>query len=114
MKESLPGVRLGRLAAGAREDRVELPELLVIQLDLERAQAAVQLLDRARPDDRGGDNRVVQQPGQRDIGGLLAQLAAEALVGFQLGAILLDILLRLLARSPAGVGLLERAAQQPA
>ena len=33
---------------------------------------------------------LLQQPGQRDVGGLLAQLAAEAFVGLQLAAVLLD------------------------
>src|SRR5690242_11186621 len=98
-----PRVGLGRLAAGPGPDLVEPIGLLVAQLDLERAQAAGQLLERARPDDRRGHHRVAQQPGQRYVGRLLAQLAAERLVGLQLVSVLLDALLRLLTRAPPGV-----------
>ena len=79
LRTALPGVGLGCLAAGAGPDLVELRQRGIRQLDLERPQAAGQLLDRARPDDRRGDDRVVQQPGQRDIGGLLAQARGRSL-----------------------------------
>jgi len=45
----------------------------------------------------------VEQPGQGNVDGLLAEFLAE----------LLDIFLRLLARSLTRVGFLERAAQEP-
>ena len=84
-----PGVVLGcRLVAG--EDLVELGEGLVVELDLERAQRPVELLDRARADDRGGDGGPGQQPGQADVGGLLAELVAQVLVGLDLRAVLLE------------------------
>jgi hypothetical protein len=38
-----------------------------------------------RPDDRLGDNLLVQQPGQRHVGRLLAQSAAQVLVDRDLG-----------------------------
>src|SRR3954452_2188579 len=78
-----PGVRLGRRATWPGEDLVEAGQRLVVQVDLEGTQRAVQLLDRARPDDRGGDDRLVQQPGDPDVCGVLAELVAIGLVDLQ-------------------------------
>src|SRR5205823_6116899 len=73
-----------------------------------------QLLHRARPDDRRGDGGVGEQPGERDVGGRLAELAAEGLVRLELRAVPLDALLQPFARPAALLRLLERAAEQAA
>src|SRR5215204_1466908 len=104
----LPGVGLGGFSAGPGPDLVEPPESLVREGYLQGPQAPGQLLHGARPDDRGRDDGVVQQPGQRDVGGPLAELLTERLVGLELRAMLLDLLLHLrvgpaaFARLPQG------------
>ena len=87
----LPGVRLGRGAAGAGEDLVELLQQRVVELDLERLQRC----RRAAPCVRGPmigavTTGVVQQPGQRDVGGLLAELVAEPSYARASGRLLRD------------------------
>src|SRR5437773_769838 len=59
-----PGVRFGGVAAGAREDAVELLQGVRRELDRKRPQRLVQLVRGARADDRRGDRLLVQQPGQ--------------------------------------------------
>ena len=54
----------------AGQDLVEPVQRLVVEVDLERAQRLLELLDGARADDRRGHARLVQQPGQGDVGGL--------------------------------------------
>jgi len=56
----LPGVRFGRGPARAGEELVELAERFLVELDLRHAHHLVELLERARPDDRGGHDRVRQ------------------------------------------------------
>ena len=60
--------------------------MLVREGDLQRAQAAGELLHCARADDRRGDGGLVQQPGQGDIGGMVAAPGTELLVALQLRA----------------------------
>src|SRR5205814_50190 len=99
---------------GAGPDAVEARELLGGEGDLERPEAPGQLLHRARPDDRRADGGVGEQPGERDVGGRRAELAAEALVRLELRAVPLDALLEAFARAAALLRLLERAAEQAA
>ena len=54
----------------AREDLVESSSVSGSEVELERAERALELLDRARPDDRCRHGRLVEQPRQRDVGGL--------------------------------------------
>src|SRR5439155_15631170 len=109
-----PGVGLRRLAPGAGPDAVEARELLGGERDLERPEAPGHLFHRARSDDRRRDGGVGEQPGERDVGGRLAELAAEALVRLELRAIPLDALPEPLARAATLLRLLERAAEQAA
>ena len=96
----LPGVVLGsRTVAG--EDLVESGEGLLVQGDLQRPQRPGQLLQRPRPDDRGGDRGLVQQPGQRDVRGRLAQPVAQVLIRADLALVLLQRELGPLALAPA-------------
>jgi hypothetical protein len=55
----LPGVRL-RGFARPRPDSVESCHHLGVQLHSQRAEVRLQLLDRRRSDDRGGDDNVAQ------------------------------------------------------
>src|SRR4029453_18123420 len=83
----LPGVCLWRLATGAGPDLIQLSKDFVGQTDLQRVRAAGELLNRWGAHDRRCHRRVAQQPGQRHVGRLLAQLAAERLVCLQLLAV---------------------------
>src|SRR6185312_429205 len=113
--ERSPGVGFGGRLAGPRKDRVQLAEQLGVELDLQRAQAAVELRARARSDDRAGDHRVRQQPGERHVGRLLAELATEALEGFELGAMARLLFLRPLAVAAAALaGAMPRPRQRTA
>src|SRR5439155_1482430 len=69
---------------------------------------------RPRPDDRRGHGRGIEEPRQRHVGRLLAELAAEALPRLELRATLLDALPDPLARPPALVRLAEHPAEQSA
>ncbi len=111
---SLPCVCFRGRAAGARPNFVKPLHLLVGQSYFDRTQAAFELLHGARADDRRGDVGVVQQPCQRDISWLLADFAAEALVGFQFLAIFLHGFLHALVRAASFVCLLQRTAKQTA
>src|SRR2546422_9583348 len=104
-----PRVGLRRLAPGAGPDAVEACELLGGERDLERPEAPGQLLHRARPDDRRGDGGVGEQPGDRDVGGRLAEPAGEAPVRLELRAGPLHPLLEGVARAAAPPLLLWRA-----
>src|SRR5262249_30191373 len=102
-----PRVRLGRGAARAREDIVELLHRRVVQLDLEGAQRAIEVLARSRADDRRRDHRVREDPRERDVRGLFAELLAELLVALEARSVLLDRALRELARAPPLAWLVE-------
>ena len=76
----LPGVGIGSFATQTRPDLIEPPERIFQEGDFQRLQASGELLPGAWPDDRGRDNRGVEQPGQRDRSRLLPELLAECLV----------------------------------
>ena len=88
--------------------------MLVREGDLQRAQAAGELVHGARADDRRGDRRLVEQPGQSHVGGRLADVLAEALVLLQFGAVRLDPFLDLLRGAAALLNFLQRAAEHAA
>src|ERR1017187_9730048 len=76
----LPGVVLrGRLISG--EQGIEPLEDVVVEPQRHRALGVIELSYSARPDDRPGDTLLVQQPGQRHVGRLLAEFVAQVLVG---------------------------------
>src|SRR5215469_5631269 len=89
MPAFLPGVMLRRgLVPG--EDVIEPLEHVLAEVDGDRVLRVVQLVLGARPDDRPGDALLVQQPGQRHVGRLLAELIAQVLVGHDLLTVLLE------------------------
>src|SRR5262245_38169649 len=79
---ALPGPRLraGATAADRRKDAVQRGERLLGEGELQGTQGAVELIHGARPDDRGGDPRPAQQPGERHVGRILAEIRAQLLV----------------------------------
>src|ERR1700722_17241884 len=96
----LPSVGFGGCAARAGENLVQPTEGLLVERDLQGPQRPGQLVQRPGPDDRGGHRGLVQQPGQRDPGRVLAEVGAERLVGLDLGPDLLDGLGRPASRAP--------------
>ena len=80
-----------------------------------RALRVVQLAQGARPDDRPGDALLMQQPGQRHVGRLLAELVAQVLVGRDPLAVPLHGLPGQAGQAAAPLALLlQHAAEQPA
>src|SRR3954447_9148076 len=75
-----PGVRLGRRATRSREDLVEPGQRLLVEVDLQRTQRPVELLDGPRTDDRGGHRWLVEQPCQADVRGMFPEVLAERLI----------------------------------
>src|ERR1700745_2506297 len=63
------------------ENAVEPLEHVLAEVDGDRVLRVVQLILGARPDDRPGNALLVQQPGQRHVGRLLAEFVAQRLVG---------------------------------
>ena len=55
----------------------------LVERDLERAERAVELLERARADDRRGDGRPGQEPGQRHVRRLVTKLLAQSVVALE-------------------------------
>src|SRR6185436_10674466 len=108
-----PGVRLRRLAARPGEDLLETRQSIGGQLQVERTCAPGELVHRARPDDRRRHGRVVEEPGEPDVGRVGAELAAKRLVRLELRAALLDALLDALARAAPLARLPEGAAEEP-
>src|SRR5690348_10192288 len=110
----LPGVMLRRSPVPG-EQVVEPLEHVIVELEGHRAPRVVELLPGARPDDRPGDALLVHEPGQRDVGRVLAELVAEVLVRRDLLAVPLHGLLSP-AREPAAALalLLQHAAEQAA
>src|SRR5437879_214679 len=99
-----PRVGFGRFAARAGPDLVEALQDICRELDLKTAQVARELIARARSNDGRCDDGIVQQPRERNIGGLLAESAAQFFVSFQLLAILFEIFSALLvAREPTAL-----------
>jgi hypothetical protein len=105
-RSALPGVRL-RGFPRPRPDSVESFRDFGVQLHRQRAEAPLQLLDRRRSDDCGGDDKVPQQLGQRHLRRIRAKLPAQPFIGFELVAVRLDALLRPL------VGDSSRPCRQP-
>src|SRR5215467_6665837 len=110
----LPGVRFGGLAARPGPDRIEPRQALGRELELHGAQAAVQLLARARPDDRSGDGRIAEQPRERDVGRALTELSAESLVRLDPRAVLLHGIAQALVSPTTLARLLEGSAEEAA
>src|SRR5215211_1007791 len=110
---ALPGVRL-RTFPRPRPDSVESFHNLGVQLHGQRAEVRPQLIDRRRSDDRGGDDRVAQQPGQRHLRRLRAQLPAQPFIGFELIAVRLDAVLRRVVEDASLGGSFEQAGMQRA
>ena len=57
-----------------------------VEFDFGGAEGAGELVHGARADDGGGDDGVVEQPGEGDVGGLFVELFAEGFPFFELGA----------------------------
>ncbi len=64
-----PRISHRRFTAGAGPDFVEGFEGVFAEGDVQRGQGGGELLHGAGADDRGGDDVVAQQPGQREFGG---------------------------------------------
>src|SRR5579884_226789 len=62
---------------GVGRDRVERGDFLGGELDLGGAEVVLQLGERARPDDGTGDERLGQNPGDRDLADAAATLACD-------------------------------------
>src|SRR5437764_2474111 len=115
---ALPGVVLRR-GLVPRPDLVEPGERLVVQRHLERANGGVELLDRAWTDDRPGDAVLGEEPGKRDVRGLVTDLIAEVFVRLDLVALGVELVLgaslltplafRLLAQHTAEEATVQRA-----
>src|SRR3954454_20579136 len=75
----LPGV-VFRCRSVTRENLVQAPERLRVELQFVRLDGGLELLKRARADNRGGDSRLMEQPRERDVCRFLAQLRGEVLV----------------------------------
>src|SRR5690606_19248572 len=111
----LPGVRLGRGAAGSGADGGARCQRVGSERDLEGAQrGAVELATGARADDRAGDAVLGEEPRQRHRCGFLTEISAQLLPSLQLRAELLDPLQRLWGLATSTVRLAEHAAEQPA
>ena len=65
---------------------VEPLENVRLEVQRQATEVGVQLLDRSGPHHRGGDHGVAEQPRQRDVGRLGADLTAECLVLLELVA----------------------------
>src|ERR1700712_5990 len=104
---ALPGVVLGGgLVAG--EDVVELGQRGFVEFDLEGTFCRIQLFHSARPDDRRGHGRLVQQPGQRDVARLEPTFLGEILELPDLFAVVLYCLRRTTLIAPLAVPLLPQ------
>src|SRR5579859_4109150 len=99
----------------AGEQIVEPLEHVVIEFEGYGAPRVIELGEGPRPDDRPGDTLLVQQPGQRHVGRLLAEPVAQVLVGRDMLAVLLKRLRGPADQTAAPFALLaEHAAEQPA
>ena len=73
--------------------------MFLAQRETQGAHRTIQLLHRARADDRRRDGFLVQQPGERHIGLALAELCAQRIIGFQPGTIFLDVFFQIVVRA---------------
>ena len=108
----LPGIGLRRFPARTGKHLVERMQLRRPKLNLQRAQRPLKLVPRSRADDRRCHDRIVQQPGQRNIRGLFTQFVAEAFVRFERCAMLLDLPLRGFGGAPPLARLLQHPAEE--
>ena len=69
-----------RCSAGSRENVIESRQYIVGQSDLESPHRCIELADGARTDDGRCDTWLMQQPRERDIGRLFADLITQGLV----------------------------------
>src|SRR5271167_4315836 len=112
--EPSPGVML-RGGAVPGEQLVEPLEHVVVEPEGHRALRVVQLGQGARPDDRACNALLMQQPGQRHVGWLLAEPVAQVLVGRDPLAVPLHGLPGQAGQAAAPRALfLQHAAEQPA
>src|SRR5918992_1828921 len=72
---------VSRRALVTGPDLVEARELVLTEVYLEGTLRALELLHRAGADDRRGNHGLVQEPCDPDVGGRLAEIGAELLVG---------------------------------
>ena len=84
-----------------REDLVELGQGIFVHSDLERANRRVKLLFGSGSDDRRCHCRARQEPSDRDVCRLLAELAAQRFVSLDLRFVPLTCTLRPVAVAPA-------------
>ena len=104
-----------RTPAGFSRSRPNLVESFHdfgVQLHRQRAEIRLQLLDRPRSDNRRGDDRVPQEPGQRHFHRLHAQFPAQPFIGFELVALRLDALMHRLVGDASLGGGFEHAGEQ--
>ena len=95
---TLPGVRLGCRAARPREDVGRARRARRRSSRRSIAPSAASTCSTVPgPDDGRGDDRVVQQPRERDVGRRRADLGAQLLPRFELRALRLDLRLHALA-----------------
>src|SRR4051812_22386006 len=90
---ALPSVSFGCFAAWAGPHLIELAKRVFGERYVQCAQTPRQLLYSAWADDRSRDGGIVQQPSQRNVRRVFTKLLAQSLVGLQLRAMLLDLLL---------------------
>src|SRR6266540_1968478 len=109
----LPGVGVRCLAAWARPDFVEPLHRLVREGERQGPQVPVQLLHGAWPDDQCGYHRLMEEPGDSNIGRLLAKIFAELLVRLQLWSVAFDLRLLIGIGSAAVSYFLQHTTKQP-
>ena len=80
----LPGIRLGRFATWTGEDLVQFGQNALIKTYFGGAYGALQLLHRARTNDRRADDGIMQQPSQGNFARRVPYFAAKAFIGFEL------------------------------
>src|SRR5262245_42922158 len=114
MWRGLPGPGFGSRSArpDRREEAVQRGQRLLAQRQFQRAERAIELVERARTDDPRGDPGPRQQPGQGDVGRVLAQIGAELLVRLDGRPVLLEGVSGTTGLGPAR-GALGLLAQRP-
>src|SRR5881398_1178138 len=100
-----PGVVLRRRLV-ARPYLVQSRECLLVERHLERAEGRVELLQGARPDDRPGHSVLREQPCQRHVRRVLADVVTEILVALDLVSLRLELLFRPALLPPHSFGFL--------
>ena len=113
-RNALPGVSLRRRASRSGKQLVEPHEEIPTECDLQCPQRPVELSDGAGADDRGGHTGLMQQPGQGDVGGVLAQFGAQVFPLLDRGFGLLETPGCHRARAAAFLGLAQDAPEHTA